>query len=65
VILDRAVLWDMPVTEVVTAPGQFADPYKSELTDEIWLAVANVLDGGMRIFEEAVTHGGRTILVNR
>ena len=56
VILDRAVLWDMPVTEVVSAPGQFADSYQGVLSDEIRLAVANVFDGGMRVFADPVTH---------
>ena len=56
VIRDRAILWDMTPTEVVTAPDQFAAPYQGELTDDIYLAVANVFDGGMNVFEEPATH---------
>jgi hypothetical protein len=56
VILDRAVLWDMPVTDVVLADGQFADPYRGEISDSIHLAVANVFEGGVRVFVEPVTH---------
>lgn len=56
VIRDRAVLWGMTPTEVVTAPDQFAAPYQGELTDDIYLAVANVFDGGIRVIEEPVTH---------
>ncbi|MDD4564803.1 MAG: cell wall hydrolase [Eubacteriales bacterium] len=50
-ILDRAVLWDMTVADVVTAPGQFAGPYQGEVSDSVKLAVANVFDGGMRVFD--------------
>ena len=56
VILDRAVLWDMQVSDVVLAAGQFATPYQGEITDDIKLAVANVFDGGVRVFLEPVTH---------
>lgn len=56
VIYDRATLWNMTPTEAVTAPDQFAAPYQGELTDDIYLAVANVFDGGMRVIQEPVTH---------
>lgn len=56
VILDRAELWGMTPAEVVQAPGQFADPFPGEISDSIHLAVANVFDGGIRIFEEPTTH---------
>lgn len=55
-ILDRAILWNMTVTEVVTAPGQYADPYQGEITSEAKLAVNDVFDNGIRAFEEPVTH---------
>jgi len=55
-ILDRSELWNMTPAEVVQAPGQYADPYQGEISDEIHLAVANVFDGGVRVFEEPVTH---------
>lgn len=56
VILDRSVLWDMTPTEVVTAPDQFADPYQGEISDSVSLAVANVFDGGQRVYKEPITH---------
>ena len=56
VIRDRSELWGMTLTEVVTAPNQFAKPYKGEISDKTYLAVANVFDGNMRVFEEPVTH---------
>lgn len=55
-ILDRSELWNMTPSEVVQAPGQYADPYQGEISDEIKLAVANIFDGGVRVFEEPVTH---------
>ena len=55
-ILDRSELWNMTPAEVVQAPGQYADPYPGEISDEIHLAVANVFDGGIRIFREPTTH---------
>lgn len=56
VIRDRSELWDMTLTEVVTAPNQFASPYKGKISDKTYLAVANVFDGGMRVFEGNTTH---------
>jgi hypothetical protein len=56
IIKDRSELWSMTVTEVLTAEGQFATPYEGEISDSVYLAVANVFDGGMRVFEEPVTH---------
>ena len=55
-ILDRAELWNMTVTEVLTAPDQYATPYQGEIYDETKLAVANVFDGGLRVFQEPITH---------
>lgn len=56
VIKDRSDLWDMHPVDVVFAEGQFAKPYEGEISDEIHLAVANVFDGGVRVFEEPTTH---------
>jgi spore germination cell wall hydrolase CwlJ-like protein len=56
VIRDRAQYWDMSVTEVVTAPSQFAKPYQGEISDETYLAVANVFDGNMSVLEVPTTH---------
>lgn len=55
-ILDRSELWNMTPTEVVQAPGQYAAPYQGKISDEIRLAVANVFDGGVRVFQEPTTH---------
>ena len=54
VIRDRANSWDMTVTEVVTAPSQFAKPYQGEISDETYL-VASVFNG-MSVLQEPVTH---------
>jgi len=55
-ILDRSELWNMTPSEVVQAPGQYAAPYSGKVSDEIKLAVANVFDGGIRVFAEPITH---------
>jgi len=55
VIRDRAQYWDMSVTEVVTAPSQFAKPRQGRISDETYLAVANVFNG-MSVLQEPVTH---------
>jgi len=55
-ILDRSELWNQSVTEVVTTPDQYADPYQGEISDEVYLAVADVFDGGIRVFDQPVTH---------
>lgn len=55
-ILDRSIMWDMPIEEVVLAPGQYATPYQGEISDSVYLAVANVFDAGIRIYEDPVTH---------
>lgn len=56
VIKDRAELWNMTPTEVVTAKGQFAEPYQGEISEDTKLAVAIVFDKGIRVFEKPVTH---------
>ena len=56
VILDRSQLWGMTPTEVVTAPNQFAKPYKGEISDKTYLAVSNIFDGKIRVFEGNTTH---------
>lgn len=56
VIKDRAELWNMTPTEVVTAKGQFAEPYQGEISEDTKLAVAIVFDKGIRVFAEPVTH---------
>jgi spore germination cell wall hydrolase CwlJ-like protein len=56
VIKDRAELWNMTPTEVVTAKGQFAEPFQGEISEDTKLAVAIVFDKGIRVFEKPVTH---------
>ena len=46
VIRDRAISWGLTVTEVVTAPSQFAPPYKGEISDEVIMAVDAVFYRG-------------------
>ena len=55
VILDRSVLWNMTPAEVVTQEGQFAT-YEGDVSEECRLAVSNVFDLGVRVFDENVTH---------
>jgi hypothetical protein len=56
VIKDRAELWNMTPTEVVTAKGQFAEPFQGEISEDTKLAVEIIFDKGIRVFEEPVTH---------
>ena len=56
VIADRAKLWNMTLTEVVTQPGQFADPFQGDISDLTKEAVYRTLELGERIFEGPVTH---------
>ena len=56
VIKDRAELWNMTPTEVVTAKGQFAEPFQGKISEDTKLAVEIIFDKGIRVFEEPVTH---------
>lgn len=56
VIRDRAISWGLTVTEVVTAPSQFAPPYKGEISDEVIMAVDAVFIEGVSLMEFPVTH---------
>lgn len=55
-IRDRSELWGMTPTEVVQSPSQYAEPFQGEISDDIRLAVANVFNGGVRVFDEPITH---------
>lgn len=55
-IYDRSKLWELTPTEVVTAAGQYADPYTGEISGDVKKAVAEVFDMGIRAYEEPVTH---------
>lgn len=56
VIRDRSTEWGMTVTEVVTAPGQFAGPYTGEISPGVVQAVWAVFDEGMSVMEVPTTH---------
>ena len=56
VIRDRSQLWGLTVTEVCLAPGQFAPPYKGEISPEIVQAVWAVFDEEMSVLEVPTTH---------
>jgi hypothetical protein len=56
VIKDRAELWNMTPTEVVTAKGQFAEPFQGEISEDTKLAVEIIFDKGIRVFKDHVTH---------
>ena len=54
-ILDRVVSREQSVTEVCTAPYQFADPYQGEVSEKTQDAVFLVFDNGAKVFDK-VTH---------
>ncbi len=56
VVRDRATSWGKPVTEIVAAPNQFAEPFKGEITDECQIAVMEVFENGESILEYPTTH---------
>lgn len=54
-ILDRAVSRGQSITEVCTAPYQFADPYQGDISEKTQEAVFLVFDNGAKVFDK-VTH---------
>lgn len=54
-ILDRALSREQSVTEVCTAPYQFAAPYQGDISEKTQDAVFLVFDNGAKIFDK-VTH---------
>lgn len=56
VIRDRSELWGMSPVEVVTTPGQFAEPYQGEISPETMAAVNDCLILGQSAFDGPVTH---------
>ena len=56
VIIDRSVTWGQTITQVCTAPDQFADPYQGDISPEVKSAVSAVFDQGVRIWEDSTTH---------
>ena len=59
-IRDRARLWGMTPAEVVTAQGQFAEPYQGDISAETMAAVNDCLVLGASAFDEPVTHFAET-----
>jgi len=55
-IRDRATLWGMTVSEVVTAKGQYAEPFTDSVSNDVKIAVASVFDNNESIFTDPVTH---------
>ena len=54
-IMDRCTSRGQTVTEVCTAPYQFADPYQGEVSEKTQDAVFLVFDNGAKVFDK-VTH---------
>lgn len=54
-ILDRAISREQSITEVCTAPHQFADPYQGDISEKTQDAVFLVFDNGAKVFDN-VTH---------
>ncbi|MCI5533873.1 MAG: hypothetical protein MR440_03795 [Firmicutes bacterium] len=55
-IRDRCITREQSVTEVLTAPNQFAKPYDGKITNRIKDAVSFTFDEGHSTFEYPVTH---------
>ena len=56
VIRDRCITREQSVTEVLTAPNQFAKPYDGKITNRIKDAVSFTFDEGHSTFEYPATH---------
>ena len=54
-ILDRATSREQSITEVCTAPYQFASPHQGEVSEKTQDAVRFVFDDGAKVFDK-VTH---------
>ena len=54
-IMDRCTSRGQTVTEVCTAPYQFADPYRGDISEKTQDAVFLVFDNGAKVFDK-VTH---------
>jgi spore germination cell wall hydrolase CwlJ-like protein len=55
VILNRSALWGMSVTQIMTARGQFARPYRGAISESVKTAVQMAI-AGERVFDKPVTH---------
>lgn len=56
VIKNRAELWNMTITEVLTAPKQFAAPSKTKPTDSVMAAINAVFYEDYSVLGEVATH---------
>jgi hypothetical protein len=55
-VLNRARLWDMTPTEIMTAEGQFYTGYNGPISDAVKLAVSDAL-AGIKVFPgQQITH---------
>ena len=54
-IMDRCTTRGQTVTQVCTAPYQFADPYQGDISEKTQDAVRFVFDDGAKVFDK-VTH---------
>lgn len=55
-IRDRAELWGMAPTKVVTQPSQYAKPYQGDVSSNVIMAVSAVFDSDISVFDDPVTH---------
>jgi len=53
-ILDRSLQSGLTVSEVCTAPGQFAPPYQGEISEEVKESVYFIFVLGQRVYEDPV-----------
>jgi len=55
-ILDRSMEWGVSSSDVISAPYQYAKPYKGEISDLSEEAVKKVYWDGERVFDDPTTH---------
>lgn len=55
-ILDRSTTWGISAKEVITASGQYASPFKGQISDSVNTAFDLVFVDGYRPLEEITTH---------
>ena len=53
---DRSNLWGVSVKEAITAPNQYASPFKGEINDSMNTAFELAFLDGYRVFDEPTTH---------
>ena len=55
-IRDRAMAWDMSVTDVTTAPGQYVSAYAGRIPPEVYAVIDDVFVWGASALEVPTTH---------